>query len=91
MNWGLLANWQTSDDGGQTMSAAESLPGASDAVVFDQSKLADLWPAGTGMGWYMNGDVQSGAVTITGNIAGMAFSSYDLASGAASSSSLTIN
>lgn len=39
----------------------------------------------------MNGDVQSGAVTITGNIAGMAFSSYDLASGAASSSSLTIN
>lgn len=91
LNWGLLANWQTSDDGGQTMSAAESLPGASDAVVFDQSKLADLWPAGTGMGWYMNGDVQSGAVTITGNIAGMAFSSYDLASGAASSSSLTIN
>ena len=78
LNWGLLANWRTSDDGGQTLSPAESLPGASDAVVFDQSKLADLWPDGTGMGWYMNGDIQTGAVTITGNLAGLAFSSYNL-------------
>ena len=91
LNWGLLANWRTSDDGGQTLSTAESLPGASDAVVFDQSKLADLWPDGTGMGWYMNGDIQTGAVTITGNLAGLAFSSCNLEADAASSSSLTIN
>ena len=91
LNWGQLANWQTSDNGGQTLAPAESLPGASDAAVFDQSKLADLWPDGTGMGWYMNGDIQTGAVTITGNIAGLTFSSCNLAADAASSSSLTIN
>ena len=52
LNWGQLANWQTSDNGGQTLAPAESLPGASDAAVFDQSKLADLWPDGTGMGHF---------------------------------------
>lgn len=90
MNWNLPANWQTSDDGGLTFSPAENLPGASDAVVFDQSKCEDIWPDGTGMGLYITGETRAGSIMITGNVAGMSFASYNLTAETASASSLVV-
>lgn len=90
IDWNHLENWKISEDGGQSLADATNYPSASDNVFFDQKKIA-LWPEGTGMNWYFDGNIEMGALTITGNLVQLSFGAYNKTEETASTSSLIVN
>lgn len=90
INWNHLENWKISEDGGQSFADATDYPSASDNVFFDQTKIT-LWPDGTGMNLYFDGNIEMDSLTITGNLDQLSFGAYNKTAETASTSSLIVN